>query len=337
MKNVLLTILCFATMAWFANAAGGQSYEARVRSYGLTVPSENVTLRSNMDSHVKKVRVREGEKVRRGDILVELKCDTALAKLRIAELAAKDVGTKLNALAELKFAKSRFAKIKALYRQKAVNKNEFQEALLRLESAEASLQIAKETHAANQARFELEKAEYESHFVYAPFDGEVVELIVNEGSPVTSSTDILRLASLDKLKVDLYLPLSETNALADGQRYALKIEEPFGIQHASVIESKLVFFSPIIEATTGARRVTLEIDNRKLQLPAGFSVTLLGEPLPQNNDWLEVGIRNSIGFIRSTCHQVCDWRNSIRLYQIESSIRNSVVPILLFVGLIHAN
>lgn len=286
MKNFILTVLLIAACVTLCpSSVDGQSFESNISSYGLAMPKDNVMLRSNIDSHVKTVLVHEGQWVRKGDVLVELNCETALAKLQIARLAFAEEGARLNAMAELDFANSNFEKSSSLFMQKAVNAKELEEAELRLRSAAASLKMIDESHSANEAKLKLAQAELEDHVIRAPFDGQVAELKVGVGSAVTPNTDLIQVISSDNLRVNLYLPVQVAGKLEQSGACQLKIEEPF---RDLFLDAQIVFRSPIIEATTGAQRVTFEIDNRKHRLPAGFSVTLHNPMDDPVNQWLSM-------------------------------------------------
>lgn len=298
MKNNNSTILkiCFCALLC-SHGANGQSLDTKIGSYGLALPKENVMLRATIDSHVQSILAEEGQFVRKGDVLIELKKDAALAKLQIAKLAVAEAGAKMSALAELEYAKSNYAKSKSLFQKKAINEKEFEEARLRLQSAKANLEIINETLASNQAKLELAHTELEDHFIRAPFDGQIAELRVSTGSAVSSNTDLVQVISSDKLRVNLYLPVGEAANFKHGDSFRLKVEEPF---EDTYLDARLVFQSPMIDATTGAQRVTFEIDNRQRGLPAGISVTLVEAPSEPIGDWLIFHVNQAIQMFRLT-------------------------------------
>lgn len=273
MKNPIQIIaMLVMALAVTAGQVAAQTYQTKVSSYGLALPKNNVTVRANIDSHIKHIVVAEGQFVTKGDVLVELECDSALAKREIARLAANETGAKMTAIAELKYAKSNFEKVSSLFHKNAVNDKEFREAQLRLERAQAQFKTAEEFLAANQAKLKLAEAELEDHFLRAPFDGQVVELQVSPGSAINSDTDLVRIISSNALRVELYMGLTESEKYGVGDVCPLKAQEPFN--NASM-QGTIIYRSPIIEATTGTRRVTIEIDNTDLQFPAGFMVSIL--------------------------------------------------------------
>ncbi len=256
-------------------SANGQSLQTKISSYGLALPKDNVTLRSNIESHVEEILVEDGQFVRKGQLLVKLHCASALARQEIAELAAQDIGPKMSAMAELQFTRSNFQKIQELFHDKAVNDREFRESAYQVQRAKANLRTVKETKMSNQARLKLATAELDEHFIRAPFDGQIVDLKVSPGNAVNSNTDLLQIISSNTLRVDIYLSFQDTAELSVGQFCLLEVNAPMPGRQ---LEAKVVFQSPMIEATTGARRVTLEIDNRELRLPAGFTVRLVNTP-----------------------------------------------------------
>ena len=276
-----------------AGVASGQTYQSRINSYGLALPKSNVIMRANLDSRIQEVHVREGQFVQAGELLVELNCDEATAKQEIARLSAEESGPLLNAQAELKFADYNLQKQTSLSHRNAVSKRELNEAWLRFESAGAQLKAAIEANATNQARLKLADAELENHFLRAPFKGQIVEVHVSIGSAVTTNTDVLQIIDSDHLRVDLYLATDETAGLNVGDVKLLEIREPFAGQK---ISGKVVFCSPLIEPTSGARRITLEIDNRELKLPAGFTVALAkSEPVDSSRQQLNASERHGGG------------------------------------------
>ncbi len=267
-KLIIVVAIQFAALAYCSIGFSQSNPDLKISMYGLALPNHQATIRSSINSQVKKVHVREGQEVKQGELLVQLECEPAKARKHIAELAANESGSKSNAAAELEFAQKNFDRFKKLHDQNAVNENEWHEASLRLKRAQAGYQIEVERSAANKARFELASAELEQYFLRAPFDGYVTSVSASPGDPVTSDSDILQLVSMDQLRMELYLPFEQAQKVQVGQSYPLQVQSPF--EHEQVM-GKVVFRSPIIESTTGTLRFVFEIDNHQRRLPAGFT------------------------------------------------------------------
>jgi len=270
-KYIILIVIQCVSLVWTSAGYGQSATDLKISMYGLALPKHQATLRSSIDSQVSKIYVQEGQEVKQGDLLVMLACEPAKARKNIAKLAAEESGSKLSVSAELEFAQNNFDRFKKLYHQNAVNENEQNEASLRLKRAQAGYQIEVERAAANQARYELASAELEEYYLRAPFDGYIMSVTASPGDPVTSSTDILQLISMDEFRMELYLPFEQAQRIRVGQSYPLQVQNPFENEQ---VQGTVVFRSPMIESTTGTVRFVFEIDNRKRRLPAGFTAIL---------------------------------------------------------------
>jgi RND family efflux transporter MFP subunit len=241
-----------------------------VRPYGLAVPKNQVTLQSATDGHIAEIRFKEGDFVKQGDIVVALDHRPAAARLKIAKLESEKTGVLDDATAGLAVAQSNFDRMKSLFKQKAAAKQEYLEAGLRLDRAKAAVKIEREQIAANEAKFELAAAELEKYLLRAPFSGQIVQLQTEVGASVSQSNKLIQIVSLDSYRVDLFLPVSTASSLIVGQPTEVVVESPY----EQVVSATVLFKSPIIEAATGTTRVSLEIDNRELKLPAGVTISL---------------------------------------------------------------
>ena len=69
----------------------------------------------------------------------------------------------------------------------------------------------------------------------------------------------------------MFMPVVQANELTVGETIDVQVNAPF----EQMVSAKVVFRSPMIEAATGTTRVTLEIDNRELKLPAGVTISIV--------------------------------------------------------------
>jgi RND family efflux transporter MFP subunit len=241
-----------------------------IGAYGLAVPKDQVFMQAAIDGHVQQIFFTEGQLVKKGDVVIELACEPAKARCKIAQLEAENKGSLAAATAELEVAQSSFDRLAILRRQQATTEQEISEAELRLKRAQAAVNVEGERLTANQARFELAKAELEQFRLRAPFDGQVVQVVTGPGSAVSRSSNLIQIVSLDTYRVDIFLPVDQANELHPGQTIPIQINTPYELSMAA----QVVFRSPLIEAATGTTRIVLEIDNRNLKLPAGVTVSL---------------------------------------------------------------
>lgn len=113
--------------------------------------------------------------------------------------------------------------------------------------------------------------------VRAPIDGRVIERKVDVGAAVGGLNDpseLYILADLDRVWLELSIPVSALEGVAEGQ--ALSLRAPDGRK----LDGQIIFVSPTLTAETRAARVLAAVDNPALSLrPGGFvsAVITLGQ------------------------------------------------------------
>ena len=270
MNKSTYLLLALAGTLLSTSPVRSQEREDRIGMHGVALPMLQVIMRPTIPGQVSGIPVSEGQHVRKGEVLVQLDAREAVARQRVAELEARSTGILNNARAELEYAKSNFERIRDLFGENASNEREFEEARLRFRMAQAAIDIELERLAVAEARFQLATAELEQYTIVAPFDGIVSQVKVNQGQAVQEIDELLEIVSMDKLRVELFLPVEWTSRLPVGSQQTLQAAHPF----SRSVKSTVTYQSRSIESTSGTIRFVFEIDNRNLELPAGISATL---------------------------------------------------------------
>ena len=126
-----------------------------------------------------------------------------------------------------------------------------------LESAEAQLMSA--------------EINYNYTSVKAPFDGIVVDRLVKLAETVTANQELFRFSEFDPLLCKIQVPEKELSRLRKGQTAYLNVEAWPGERfHSSVLR-----ISPVVDATTGTIRVTLQVRARGKLSPGMFARVFL--------------------------------------------------------------
>jgi RND family efflux transporter MFP subunit len=219
-------------------------------------------VRARVTGHLTRVAVREGDAVKKGDLLAEidprayrLDLDAAKARQKVAE-------------AKLQAAKLKAANAKKLMQDKVVGKDDL--ALNTAAEAEAEAVLL-------GAKVEVERAELTLSWtrITAPFSGRVSRIQSTEGGLVTADqTHILRVVATGPLEVTFNVPeaillqlrrdgLSEPGKLDVAVGFAL--DE--GYPHAA----KLDLIEPEVDPKTGTVRFQATVPNPKGLLSPGMS------------------------------------------------------------------
>ena len=129
--------VCLA-MAWFSNPAPAGEVE------GFTEPYRTIDVAAAEMGIVAEMLVREGDSVRKGQVLATLDQDIQRAQLATAEQAAGTQGPLASALAERELRKHRLEKLVALRANGNAQQEEVERARADLAIAEANVRTAEE-------------------------------------------------------------------------------------------------------------------------------------------------------------------------------------------------
>lgn len=231
-----------------------QPIASLISTNGKVEPVQNFEAHAPAPVTVRRVLVHQGDRVKPGQLLVELQDSNArveaakaLAQLRAAEAdmhAVQSGGTQeevlttrsdlVKAQTEQKEARRNLQAVERLQQNGAASPSEVEAARNRLQKAEADVQllqskqngrfspadIEKVQATANEARAAYAAAQQilkESN-IRAPFAGVVYQLPVKAGSYVNAGDLLVQMASLDQVQVRAFVDEPEIGKLAKGEK-----------------------------------------------------------------------------------------------------------------------
>jgi RND family efflux transporter MFP subunit len=250
--------------------AGNEPEQLEEMLPGIAHPLHVAEIAAAADGPLWKLYVAEGDIVRIDTVLALIDNRVAVASVQAAKSAADRQAMLSSANAKVSLAEQYLSRINQAATKNAASGLEIDEATSRLEEAKAALQEGLETQREAAARLQIEQARLETHEVRAPFDGTVIKIYPHLGETVSRSAPIIKIADISRLRADLYIPLS----LISSQRVGETIELRADLPGRPLLNAKVVFIAPLIDAATQTIRIVVEIDNSSKQLPAGFAVRL---------------------------------------------------------------
>jgi RND family efflux transporter MFP subunit len=178
-----------------------QSVAGTVRSRTTT------TLAANIVGTVTRVRVSAGDRVRAGDVLVEIDAPEHRAGANRARAGAEQVErASEGAAAQARLAEATFQRIAALRARGSASAQEYDEASARRTAAQA--EVARLAGSRGEARAALAQANafvgYSS--VRAPVDGVVTARLVDPGAQAAPGVPLVAIEEEDARRVDAYVP-----------------------------------------------------------------------------------------------------------------------------------
>jgi RND family efflux transporter MFP subunit len=185
-----------------------------VTAGGTVEALEEVTLTTKLTGRVAAVPVKEGDRVRAGQVLVRLEDDEILVQVRQAEAAVAQ------AQANLENAIPNLARMESLYDSGAVSKAQLDAARLQLSTAKA--QVA-------QAEAALGFAQLQAHHavVVSPLTGTVTHRYVDPGSLASlmpGQSNLVTVAQIDTVYVVLDVSETDLGRLRVGQQVAISAD-----------------------------------------------------------------------------------------------------------------
>ena len=156
-------------------------------------------LASQATGTITQVRVREGERIRRGEVLVLVDQSAASAALDRALATQAAAANELTAAeSDLTLAESTLARYQALVEKQIVSRQQFDEIKARRDSAVAHRDLARAAQLQAKAAVSEARAALDFTRVLAPFDGIVTErkldpgALANPGQPILTVEDVSR-------------------------------------------------------------------------------------------------------------------------------------------------
>jgi membrane fusion protein (multidrug efflux system) len=209
------------------------------QSVGSLRSRQSIVVRPEVSGRVTQVNFRDGQRVSRGQLLVQLDDQLAQAQIKQAE-------------AELSIARANFNRNKELVEQNFISRRTLDESAANLEVAQAKLSLAQAT----AARLKI----------MAPFDGTVGIRSINLGDYLKDGADVVNLEDMDAIYVDYRLPERFQSQVKVGQRAQIDIDALPGRKFSALV----LAIDPLIDANGRSVGVRACIDNRRMQLRPGM-------------------------------------------------------------------
>jgi len=199
------------------------------------------TLAAKLMGTITSVAVKEGDRVRRGDILATIderqviaqrqQAEAALSEARQAKQAAEAASEAAAAAAELAAATHR--RYQMLLAQDSVSRQEFDEVDARRRQAAAGLAQAEDMQQAAlqrvrqaEARLAAARVSAADARLTADFDGIVAARLVDPGDLAAPGKPLLRLEKAGGHRVDIRVPEAYVRSVRAGQTVSVRIEGP---------------------------------------------------------------------------------------------------------------
>jgi RND family efflux transporter MFP subunit len=235
---------------------------------GSVQPVNQATVKSKVSGEVLEMTVREGQSVKRGELLARIDIRNAGPNRDAAQAVLE------KSRADLAIAKLNYGNSVKLQEQQFVSQNT-------VDSTKAIYDAAAATAKSAAANLQLATVALEDATVRAPFDGVVAKRAVQVGEKVSPDTEIFTLVDLGKMELDAPAPTSEIPAVKLGQVARFHVDG-FGDRDFTGTVWRI---NPVAEQGSRSIMIYLTVPNEDSALKGGmFAQGALaldaGDPVP---------------------------------------------------------
>lgn len=248
------------------------AFQRRVEFPATLLSAKDVTIVSKVPGEVQRITVVEGDRVQRGQLLVQLdQRDFAIALRQAkAQFAAAQAGIE-TAQAGLDAVDTTHARVAALVQKEAVSKASFDDVDGQRKVTAAQLKGA-------QAQAELGKVAIDAAAtnlgyttIRAPFDGVVSKRMVDPGARVVPQAPLLAIIDASNVKVEGGVPEGELPYVKQGSPASI-IVEALGTTALQAVVDRL---DPVVDPRTRTATVTVMLPNADGRLQPGMSARVV--------------------------------------------------------------
>lgn len=216
-----------------------------VNANGKVQPEVEVKISSDVSGEIVRLPVKEGDKVKKGEMMARIQPDVYESALNRAEAAMNNAKAQLaNANAQLARVKASFKNIKVTYERKkrlyekdsAISKAEFLKAESEYESTKAEVEAQKETVKA--ARFSVQSSKasmkearknLDRTTIHAPLTGTITGLEVEQGERVVgtdqmSGTKMMHVSELQDMEVSVEVNENDIVRVSVGDTASVEVD-----------------------------------------------------------------------------------------------------------------
>jgi len=234
--------------------------EQNVTANGTINPVTLVNVGTQVSGRVKKIYADYNDQVKKGQILLEL--EDELFKAQIAQ----SVGNVKNNEASLELARANEIRMRSLFEKEYVSKQELDQSVQALKSAEAQLSTTK-------AQLKRDQTNYGYSIIKSPVSGVVVDRVVDVGQTVAASLQtptLFKIAQdLSKMQIDTSFAEADIGRIQVGQVAKFNVDAFPNTNFEGVV--KQIRLNPTNTANVVTYNIVVSVDNPDQKLLPGMT------------------------------------------------------------------
>ena len=197
---------------------------------GKLRPVTEIAVSPDVSGEIVELNFREGDRVRKGDVLVKIKQDLYLSMVEKAEAALGSLKAELaRQQAAARQASAALSRARLLYAQQAVSTSELEAAQAEYDMMAGQLNAARWNVRSGEASLKEARENLTKTVIRAPMEGTVSRLFVALGERVVGTsqmagTELLRIADLSRMEVVTDVGENDVVRISPGDSVSLSLD-----------------------------------------------------------------------------------------------------------------
>jgi len=259
-------IICAAALAAGARAeeAPRTGAQANIKQ-AFTLPYKEYKVSFPTMGVIKEVRVKEGDQIRKGDVVMKQDDAEDRAELRLLELDVNEYPIKA-AEAKFRAAEAEFkAKDNLNVASGGFSTLEVERARAERDVAQIQIEASKQELKQKEAKRDKQAIRVTNMTLLAPTDGVIKELINDIGSNIDPTKPVITVVENNPLLVEVQVPALASLQVKKGETLRVSYDKK------TWKDATISFLSPQADAGSGMRMIRLELPNPNGE-PSGLQV-----------------------------------------------------------------
>lgn len=232
----------------------------------LIEPQQTVNLASPVVGVISRLDVDRGDTVVRGQVLGKIEDGVEAAALALARARASNDALVRSAEARLRYLRSEHERLLALEEKAVASKAALQKAEEEANVAAQQLEEAKLNKQIAGLQVRHAQEVLDQRVLRSPIDGVVVERMLVPGEYRNEQSPILKLAQIDPLRVEVFVPTAYYGRISIGTTAEVKPDGPIGGTYEATVD----VVDHVLDAASDTFGVRLALPNPDTPLPAGI-------------------------------------------------------------------
>ena len=225
---------------------------------GVTQALKDIKLSMTVAGRVDGVFVKEGQRVRKGQVLLYLDRTAEELEVRRRRLLLEDSSRLHELRAKEKTLDEQVAALRPLFASGGVSRKQLEDEELVLGAVSAERKMLESSKQREQVELDLAAESYERRHLRSPINGVVSKVLPRIGESIAPHEPVVQVVDISRVRFVGNIPAKLGTGLQVGNKVRIRLgAEENGLTR----EARVVFVSPVTDPASGLIEVIAEFDN----------------------------------------------------------------------------